>query len=133
MSFPRQRGGLTRVATTGTGGFALENGTPTILTWTAPDDGQLHTVIVAGYSQVTSAFTGGPVTLHRTALPWYNVVLNSSDGVGYWMFGAGAGGGNDASSGIVVHTVQPGETITLTQDAAVTAGAAVVYAEFWAS
>lgn len=49
------------------------------------------------------------------------------------MFSAGTGGGNDASSGIVVHAVQPGETITLVQDAAVTAGAGVVYAEFWAS
>ena len=47
------------VATTGVNGFALQNGTPTILTWTPPNDGQVHRVLLIAQENVTVAETGG--------------------------------------------------------------------------
>ena len=54
------------VATTGPNGFALQNGTPTILEWTAPNDGKLHVVLTALLVVVTNPETGGPCGIHTT-------------------------------------------------------------------
>ena len=39
----------------GLAGFALQNATPNILTWTAPNDGNYHRVVVAASIGVTSS------------------------------------------------------------------------------
>lgn len=59
-------GNLQPVADTGTAGFALQNSTPHILSWTAPADGRLHMVTCAAYGYVSAAETGGEVRLHAT-------------------------------------------------------------------
>ena len=129
MAFPRQRGGLTRVATTGAGGFALENGTPTILEWTAPDDGELHAVIVQARLVVTSAETGGQVLI---AFDGGGV----SGGGDYHLSDGTQGTGdyvNGSNTGEASLPVHPGEKVTVLQATALTAGAAILYAEIWAS
>ena len=126
MAFPRQRGGLTRVATTGADGFALENGTPTILSWTAPNDGELHTVFISAALAVSSALTGGEVAWSQTAI--------DAPAWGDSFFGGGVGTGTyQASAGTVVLRGNGTDTVKVTQASAVTAGAAVVYAELWTS
>ena len=53
--------GLSRVAATAFAGFSLQNGTPDILTWTAPNDGVAHTFLISGSMRATSSTTGGEV------------------------------------------------------------------------
>lgn len=119
-------GGTGRVATTGTGGFALTNGTPNILTWTAPSDGQMHQVLCTGQRLVSSALTGGLVRL----------TMVNPDGTTFdrdmWV----AGETNTFPVPVQAPScflVQPGSTVTLHQTSAVTAGAATVWAEIWGS
>lgn len=115
---------LRLVATTGAAGAALANGTPAILTWTAPNDGQLHRIQLISNGYVTAAMTGGAVTLN-TVLP------NGQAGNPVIYAGGTANPGPLASS--VLRLVEPGSTVTLTQSSALTAGAATVWAELWAS
>ncbi len=108
----------------GLAGFPLQNGTPTILTWTAPADGQYHRVWLIGGIHVTSAETGGQVTLtipHPDGSSAAPVVFGAGQGTG------SAGGAFNGS------IVGPGQTVTLAQSSALTAGAAVVWAELWGS
>lgn len=119
-------GGLSRVATTGAAGFALQNATPTILSWTAPDDGQLHTIIVPGLIDVSSAATGG-----SCALVVNGVTLVAAGGY-TWLNGNLPAATYEPTAPIAVG-VPPGQTAELAQHAALTAGAATVYAEIWAS
>ena len=126
MGFPRGGGGLKRVATTGDAGFALENGTPTIVEWTAPDDGKLHSAIITGSVNVTAAETGGQVIAE--------LVIGGSASAGQQLNGGGeTGTGFYPPSSPIVFTVRAGDTIRLVQSSALTAGAALVYAEIWAN
>jgi len=119
-------GGLQPVASTGDAGFALQNGTPTIITWTAPNDGQLHRVQLFIMEDVTLALTGGQCTLH--------VVLPDGSAYVINVCASGAALGAHANSGgQPLYLVQPGSTVYVAQSSAVTAGAATVWAEFWAS
>lgn len=114
------------VATTGPTGFALQDATPTILSWTAPSDGNLHRVIIPSTLVVTSALTGGAIVTNMGGNA--RQILAGGQGVGTWIPGAGAG-----SNYVATVVVLPGQTITLSQYSAVTAGAATLYAEIWAS
>jgi hypothetical protein len=120
---PAWGAGLTLLATTGAAGTALVNGTPTILTWTAPNDGALHRVVGAGGLVVTSTETGGQINLNFTD-PAGNVraktLLAAAQGAGYQSFG------------FAFVTVEANTTVTITQTA-LTGGAAVLYAELWGS
>lgn len=117
-------GGLVRVGTTGGSGFALQNATPTILSWTAPSDNQLHTVFFSYRVIVTSIETGGAVRIIDQATGNYFSIDGGSSGVSDSAF----------TKYLPVHYVLlPGKTITLTQYSALTSGAATVYAELWAS
>ena len=124
---PLNAGQMTLVATTAATGFALQNGTPTILSWTAPDDGKMHRVDVVGYAHVTTAMTGGEVDVNYTppdGTVTYYVALNSGDGTGNQLFSSSGGG--------VSFLVKANTTVSLAQFAALTAGAATVYAQMWA-
>ena len=120
-------GGLVRVASTGPAGFALQNATPNILTWTAPNDGLLHWVVVMTYLRVTSAETGGQVNLSWTDPGGNGTATGLVNG------GKGTGAtGTDSPNWSVNAAVQAGTTITLLQATALTAGAATIWAELWA-
>jgi hypothetical protein len=111
------------VASTGVNGFALQNGTPNILSWVAPNDGQAHRVTVVAELRVTSAETGGQVNLSGT--------LPDGTAFSFAVENGGQGGGQFRSQ-FTDMLVQAGSTTTLAQNSALTVGAAVLWAELWA-
>lgn len=113
------------LATTGDVGFPLQNATPTILTWTAPNDGNLHRVIVVGELVVTSIQTGGAVSLNFTD-PGGTARIRT-----VWAGGLAAGY-NNVPVGLQ-QVVEPGSTVTITQSSAQTVGAATMWLEMWGS
>ena len=111
------------LAATPVAGFALANGTPNILSWTAPNDGQAHRVLIFSSQHVTSLETGGQVTSTYAA---------PDGGAGtVTLYGGGSGAGVQTSGYSAV--VQPGSTVVVKQATALTAGAALVWAELWGS
>lgn len=116
--------GLSLVASTPVAGFALQNATPTIITWTAPNDGALHRVVAVVSLHVTSNETGGAVNLSVT-LPDGTARLPA-------VLAGGTAIGTLAGNYTVSH-VQANTTVTLQQSSALTVGAAVVWADLWAS
>jgi hypothetical protein len=117
---------LRLVATTGVDGFALQNGTPTILSWTPPDDGNVHRVMCQVVLSVTSAETGGQVNL-TTYTPdlAYSYV--------WTLLTAGFGAGAYVPGVPPMVPVPPGQAVTIAQATALTAGAATLWAEIWGS
>lgn len=111
------------LATSGPVGFTLQNGTPTILSWTAPNDGNLHRVFFIGSVDVSSAATGGAVTA--------NVVPpgGGSPAVPQILAGGQAAGNHVGTNAAIVG---PGQTVTV-QQTALTGGAAVAWIEIWGS
>jgi len=112
-------------AATPAAGFALQNGTPTILTWTAPNDGNLHRFAIYGNTVITSTETGGAI--HIT---WTPPTAGSSTSAGTDSGGTAAGIKNWT---VVTGIVAAGTTVTLSQSSALTAGAATAFAEIWGS
>ena len=115
---------LELVASTGDAGFALQNGTPTILTWTAPADGNLHRAWIVYNGHVTVAETGGAVNASWT-LPDGTGTVSPTLASGT----SGVGGGQASCAAMI----EPGSTITVKQTSALTVGAATAWAEIWAS
>lgn len=112
------------VAATPLAGFALQNATPTILSWTAPNDGRYHRIHAFGQLYVATAETGG-ATQVMTTMPdgqtWNPVMIAGGQGAGahafaqdQWIIGAGT-------------------EFSIVQTAPLTAGAAVAFIELWAS
>jgi hypothetical protein len=115
--------GLSLVASTGLSGVALVNGTPTILTWTTPNDGAMHRVVGIGEVVVSSTETGGQINIAFTD-PGSNARSRTL-----------ASGGQAA--GIVPvsfagFTLAPNTTVNVIQ-VALTGGAAVLYVDLWGS
>jgi hypothetical protein len=119
--------GLELQASTGAAGFALQDATSTILSWTAPNDGNFHRAIVLGIGNVTVAATGGQVNLVGTDIAGnsINAVLLAAG-----LSTIGTNAFNNASNRMLV-TVKPGTTLSITQESALTAGAVTVFAEIW--
>lgn len=118
--------GFAKLATTGTAGFALTNGTPTIISWTAPNDGAMHMFVCISTVHVTSAETGGTIQVIYQS-PISGVTNHFTQA-----FAGGLGTDTNGQTGTTVFAlVQPGTTVTVQQTAALTAGAATVYAELW--
>ena len=115
--------GFTLKATTGVSGYVLQNATPVVLSWTAPNDGQLHRAMVITSMDVTSAQTGGAIGAEVT-LPdgtsGFPGLVQGGQGVGF----------NYTAFPIIYH-VGPGTTVTVSQTTAMTAGAAKLWAEIW--
>ena len=115
---------LTRLASTGTTGFALQDATPIILSWTAPNDGNLH--YVAGISVLvdcTAAATGGAL-----AVVAYGVggITSVADQI--------SAGGFSVGQTIAYEkpiALPPGQLVMLKQSGALTAGNVTVYADIW--
>jgi hypothetical protein len=117
--------GLFRQAATPVTGFALQNATPAILSWTAPNDGQLHRVLLLASIDVTSAETGGAVGLNFTAPDGTSSPFQP-------VFAAGLGVNAAAGTALAV-MCKAGSTVFFNQTSALSAGAAVVWAEIWGS
>jgi hypothetical protein len=113
---------LPLVATTGPAGFTLVNGTPNILSWTTPADGNMHRAIVIAAVHVTSTETGGQL----------NTTGNAADGTAFNQLliagGAATGAINRTQSSFLL---QANTTLAVTQNTALTAGAAIAWAEIW--
>jgi hypothetical protein len=116
--------GIGLLATTGTAGFALQNATATILSWTAPNDGNLHRVIIYASMEVTSTETGGLIQVAFT--PPGGTVGD------FQLFASGQNTGARVPSAFNL-IIGAGTTIAIDQNSALTAGAAVMYAEIWGS
>lgn len=115
---------LTLRATTPAAGVALTNGTPTILSWTAPNDGQLHQAVVVCNMDVTSAETGGDVTV--------NFDLPNGTNTGFTIMPGGqAAGFNFGSAPQTSLLVKAGTSVVIAQYTALTAGAATLWARIW--
>ena len=119
---PFGAGVLAKVADTGINGFALVNGTPTIISWTAPNDGNLHPFVITGGTHVTVAETGGAVHGAWTLPDSTNASAGTDSG------GRAPGGfGWTSQSGVI----GPGQTVIVSQSSALTAGAATVWAQIY--
>jgi hypothetical protein len=108
------------VAATAVAGVSLINGTQTILSWTAPNDGKTHLVIPIVQVHVTSNETGGNIGTSWT-LPDGSSVSNTP-------FSGGANTGVFTSGNLIPAVVGAGQAFNLTQSSALTAGAAKVFA-----
>jgi hypothetical protein len=117
---------MTNVAATSAAGYTLVNGTGTILSWTAPNDGALHRVMVVGTLHVTSAETGGTINVNFTA-------PDGTSGANQALFSASHGGGVFGPDKPGTLIVQAGTVVSVQQGSALTVGAAVLWAEIWAS
>jgi hypothetical protein len=122
-TLPAYQLGLELQETTGATGYTLVNGTGAIFAWTAPNDGALHRVVILSQMDVTTAEVGGQITLAITApngltfTPQIQAATQT------------AGLKNAVNSAFV----EANTTVTLQQVSALTSGAAVLWAEMWAS
>lgn len=104
-------------------GVSMINGTQTLLSWTAPNDGQLHRAQVFFGTNTTSALTGGGTGWTFTGPaggPLSPTLVAAGQGVGV----------KHAFDGAVI---APGTTVTVSQSGAATAGAATMWADLWAA
>lgn len=118
-------GPLSLLVTTDVGGFAYVNGTPTILSWTAPQDGQLHRVCVFAGGQVGVTQVGGAVTLAAQNPSGGNAVTQLDPG------GHAVGAIVFATPKFLI--VESGGLVTVQQSSAMTSGTATLWAELWGS
>jgi hypothetical protein len=110
------------LAATPAAGFALQNGTPTILTYTFPADGNQHRVLIPSSLQVTSAETGGAVSAEIVPPGGGSPALPS-------LAAAAQAAGNHVGSTMAI--CGSGTTVSVNQTSALTAGAALFWAEIW--
>lgn len=111
--------GISTVAATALAGWTMTTGTPTILSWTAPNDGKVHNVTVGGSFYVTSATTGGQI----------NVTYTVPSGAGTRTDQMSAATQATGSHPVVGYqfAVEPNTTVTIAQESSMSAGAA----KFW--
>lgn len=102
------------------GPFTMTGGPTTIATVNIPNDGLIHEVIVNATLNVTSAITGGAITM--TATMPNGAVLSGSNIL--------TGGKAANAAGSLNCHVQAGSTLTVTQGT-VSAGAGFVYISVW--
>lgn len=116
---------LVKQAATPVAGTALVNSTPTIITWTAPNDGVLHRAVIFYTLHVTSNETGGQIVSNFTS---------PDGGVGQSAaFAGGQGAGVFIPNGPQMFVVEANTAVSVAQGSALSGGAAVLFAEIWAS
>jgi hypothetical protein len=116
---------MQRQAATPVAGFPLQNATPTVLSWTAPSDGQNHRIMILATGFATVLEVGGQVNVNY-ALPNGNtspfpLLLSGTQAVGY------------ITAAYVAAIIGPGAVVSIQQSSALTSGAATVWAEIWGS
>lgn len=119
--------GLASKAATPAAGFALQNATPTIISWTAPADGANHRAEILGEVVISSTETGGSIQVQFTCPDGGTRTLNLING------GLGAGIQVAAFAGNNSFIIASGSTVNVNQSTALTAGAATAYLEIWGS
>ena len=102
-------------------GMALTNGLPTIASWTAPNDGQLHPFVICATLIVSSLETGGAVGFTAGAAASAQLFAGGKAAGTYQ--GPDAAGATSLSQGVL----GPGQTVTVKQTSALTGGAASVF------
>lgn len=114
---------LTLKAATPLAGFALQDGTPGIISWAVPDDGKLHRFTYFASMSIGSDQDGGDVDVG-----WF-----APDGSeqGFTVFSGGQGAGQNFSQTALGIICGPGTTVTIAQTTALTGGAATLWAEIW--
>ena len=105
-------------AETSATGVALIDGTQTILTATVPNDGKVHNLLFNVYKDVTTALTGGQLTITHSQPATLSASTKTT---------ATTVAVHQIANGVML--VLPGTTVTLSQSTAMTAGAAKVYAK----
>lgn len=117
--------GMSLLATTGIGGYALVNGTGNAVTWAAPSDGAMHRVLVFATLHVSTAQTAGAI----------QAIVTIPDGTSNnkAMFAGGLSSNEYYSTGPAVFLVEGGTSLSVFQSSAQTGGAAVLFAELWGS
>ena len=120
---PLAGSGLRLAAISPPGGTPLINGTQTLLTWTAPNDGKQHAIYVAAIANITVAETGGQVVINYT--------IGGQNGQPQLL------SPNTAAQLLAANQnafmVDPGTTVNILQSTALTAGTAVFFGSIFAS
>lgn len=103
-------------------GTALINGTQTLLSWAAPNDGQMHGFVIVGSLEVATNETGGQITFTYTHNGTANTIqlVAASQVAGTFSIFAG-------------RVCDPNTTVTVSQASALTAGSSTVSAAILAS
>ncbi len=124
---------LALLATTTATGYTLANGTGTILSWTAPSDGNLHRVTLFAVKSVTTGETGGQITFGSLSGAG-NGHLNP-DNAANWatVFPGGQSAGGRSLNGVPELIIGAGNTVYLYQSSALSGGATTLWAEIWGS
>lgn len=118
--------GLPLVASTGVAGVAMINGTQTILSWTAPNDGNQHVLEMFVSKDVTATETGGACQCHWTVPGGAAATTNP--------YAGGQGAGGQSPAGAQLFLLAPGTTWALQQSSALTLGGpSVVNASIYAA
>lgn len=107
-------------AATAVAGYTLVNGTGNIVTWTPPSDSALHMFNVIAVLHVTSAETGGSI----------QITWSTPDGTSTTT-SVFAGGQTGVQSFSQQKLCQAGTAVTVAQNTALTAGAAVAWVQLW--
>lgn len=118
MGFAPFSQGAQLLASTPPAGFALQNATPTVLSWTAPNDGANHYVQVVAQKDTTSGETGGAINLSLTT-------PDGTSGANEQIFAGGQGAGLHQAQGCGV--VKAGTTFSVVQSTSLTAGASTMW------
>jgi hypothetical protein len=123
-TLPSWQPAMALLATTGINGYTLVNGTGTILSWTAPNDGNLHRVIYFAVKHVTVQEAGGQININ------YVLPDGTAGADGFYAGGQAAGPHNPITIAV---PVEAGSTVTISQFSALTSGAAILWADLWGS
>ena len=112
---------LASVASTGNAGYALINGTGNILSYTTPNDGALHPVVVTFALNVSVAATGGILNFNIAGVQVQALSVGFVTSPPGWYTTQDVGGGD------VVMSLPANTAVTITQDGALTLGAVKAY------
>ena len=116
---------ITLLASTGTAGYPLINGTGTIVSWPAPNDGALHRVMVFSNIEVAGSQTDGAISVGFTDA--------GGNAHSFNLYAGGLASGGHAPGNSYQLTVEANTTLSITQSSAQTGGSATVWAELWGS
>lgn len=115
-------GALALQAATPAAGYTLVNGTGNIITWTAPNDGNLHWVLLIAELSVTTIQVGGNISVNA----------QTPDGTsGTFQIYPGSQGVGAQNMSFCVYVLRAGATFTVEQNGAQTSGAAKFWAGVW--
>lgn len=116
---------ITPVARTAAAGVGLINNTQTFLSWTSPNDGQLHPVLTVGVLIVSVLEVGGAISITYTlaGVQATHTVIAAAQAAGNVPLGTG-------NQPVVI---DPNTTVSLTQSSALTGGSSILYATLLAA